>query len=72
MTINWTNQRIGLDEMYKDRYDKLGLGCFAGKKREFRIEGRGVYYFPSGARYEGELADGTFNGKGKQLFFYAG
>ena len=33
-----------------------------------RMEGQGKYGFASGARYEGEMMDGMFHGKGT-LFF---
>lgn len=37
----------------------------------FRFEGKGVYNFSTGTRYEGDLKDGMFHGKGT-LFFENG
>ena len=37
----------------------------------FRLEGIGVYTFPTGTGYEGELKDGMFHGTGT-LFFKNG
>lgn len=33
-----------------------------------RIEGKGIYIFPTGTKYEGELKDGMFHGKGTLYF----
>lgn len=35
---------------------------------QFRLEGTGKYTFPTETRYEGEMNDGMFHGKGTLYF----
>ena len=35
---------------------------------DFRFEGKGKYNFSTDTKYDGELKDGTFHGKGTLLF----
>jgi hypothetical protein len=37
---------------------------YEGEVRDGKLNGRGIYTFPSGDRYEGEFRDGKYNGRG--------
>lgn len=41
---------------------------YAGDTKNGRLEGRGVYTFPTDTRYEGDLKDGMFHGTGTLYF----
>lgn len=41
---------------------------FKGDTKNDKMEGKGVYTFPSGTKYEGEFKDGAFHGEGTLLF----
>ncbi|XP_039618740.1 MORN repeat-containing protein 5 [Polypterus senegalus] len=44
---------------------------YEGERRNNRMEGEGVYIFPTDTKYVGEMKDGMFHGKGT-LFFPSG
>jgi len=41
---------------------------YVGERKNGRIEGHGMYTFPTDTRYEGELKDGMFHGQGTLHF----
>ncbi|XP_022536680.2 LOW QUALITY PROTEIN: MORN repeat-containing protein 5 [Astyanax mexicanus] len=47
---------------------ELTGSSYSGSYREGRMEGDGVYTFPTQSRYEGEMKDGMFHGKGVMYF----
>ena len=50
------------------RVDMYGHGSSGGEFRNHIKEGKGIYIYRSGARYDGEWKADMFNGQGRLLF----